>query len=77
MLDTAYFVKSVLPRLSFIGSFKHFVGIYFSKSVCISACGGGGRVSSKSYLLPSFIFWVRILGMFTIYCLSLPYTVRV
>ena len=39
MVDTAYFVKSILPR-ALIGSFKHFVDIYFSKSVCISACRG-------------------------------------
>ena len=31
---------------------QHFADIYFSKFVCISVCGG---VSSKSYLLPSFI----------------------
>ena len=29
MVDTAYFVQSILPR-AFIGSFKHFVDIYFS-----------------------------------------------
>ena len=52
MVDIAYFVKWILPR-AFIGSFKHFVDIYFSKSVSMSVCGG---VSSKSYLLPSFIF---------------------
>ena len=39
MLDTAYVVKSILPRAS-VGSFKHFVDIYFSTSVCISVCGG-------------------------------------
>ena len=33
---------------------QHFANMYFSESVCISVCGGG-RVSSKSYLLPSFI----------------------
>ena len=27
---------------AFIGTFKHFVDIYFSKSVCISVCMGGG-----------------------------------
>ena len=31
---------------------QHFADIYFSKSVYISVCKG---VSSKSYLLPSFI----------------------
>ena len=67
MVDTAYIVKST-SRRAFIGSFHHFAYIYFCKSVCISNCGGvrvggGGRawaeekvgVSSKSYLLPSFI----------------------
>ena len=39
MVDTAYFVKSIPPR-AFTGSFQHFADIYFSKSVCISVCGG-------------------------------------
>ena len=34
-----YFVKST-PFRAFIGSFQHFVDIYFSKSVCISVYGG-------------------------------------
>ena len=50
MVVTAYFVKS--SPSAFIGSFQHFTDIYFRKSVCVSNCGG---VSSKSYLLPSFI----------------------
>ena len=32
---------------------QHFADIYFSKFVCISVCGG---LSSKSYLLPTFIY---------------------
>ena len=41
MDDTVYmyFVKSILPT-AFIGSFQQSVDIYFSKSVCISNCGG-------------------------------------
>ena len=35
MVDTAYFLKSILHRVV-IGFFKHFLDIYFSKSVCIS-----------------------------------------
>ena len=40
MVDTVYFVKSILPR-AIIGSFQYFVNIYFSKSVFIS--GGGAK----------------------------------
>ena len=39
MVDTVYFVKSILPR-AIIGPFQHFENIYSGKSVCISVCGG-------------------------------------
>ena len=51
MVYTVYFVKSILPG-AIIGSFQHFVNIYFSKSVCIQFAAGS---NSKSYLLQSFI----------------------
>ena len=57
MIDSASFVKST-PLRAFIGSFQHFIDIYFSKYVCISVlgvCVWGGGGSSKLYLLPSFI----------------------
>ena len=46
MVDSAY--------INFI---QHFADIYFSKSVCTSECRG---VSSKSFLLPSFISNLRL-----------------
>ena len=54
--NSVFFVKST-PLRAFIGSFWHFADIYFSKTVCISVCGG---ISSKSYLLPSFILNTKI-----------------
>ena len=41
MVDTAYIMKSILRAL--VGSFKHFVDIYVSKSLYFSL---QGRVSS-------------------------------
>ena len=55
MVDTAYFVKLILPR-AFTGSFKHFVDIYVSKSVCISVCGGY-QVSPTYLLTAKFHFF--------------------
>ena len=54
MVDTAYLVKSILP-----GSFKHFVDIYFSKSVCISVCKGWGEGSGKGEKMHSKKFPVN------------------
>ena len=60
MVDNAHFVTSIFPR-PFIGSFKLFVDIYFSKSVCISACWGY-QVNRTYCQVSLFLRKVVILG---------------
>ena len=60
MFDTVYFVKSILPRAD-IGSFQHFVNIYFSKSVCISVCWG--YQVSGTYGQVSFIAVAHVVSL--------------
>ena len=43
---------------------QHFADIYFSKSVCISVCGGGGFQVSRTYCQVSLVT-IKILKILT------------